>query len=46
MEVFNWLHARNADLFRDEDLDATASPLDWLKEGYDASRVALPARRL
>ena len=46
VEVFNWLHARNADLFRDEDRDATVSPLDWLKAGYDASRVALLARRL
>lgn len=46
VEVFNWLLARNADLFRDEDLDATVSPLDWLKAGYDASRVALLARRL
>ena len=46
VEVFNWLHARNADLFWDEDLDATVSPLDWLKAGYDASRVALLARRL
>ena len=46
VEVFNWLHARNADLSRDEGLDATVSPLDWLKAGYDASRVALLARRL
>lgn len=46
VEVFNWLHARNADLFRDEDLDATVSPLDWLKAGYEAARVALLARRL
>ena len=46
VEVFNWLYARNADLFRDEDLDVTVSPLDWLKAGYDASRVALLARRL
>ena len=46
VEVFNWLHARNADLFREEDLDVTVSPLDWLKAGYDASRVALLARRL
>lgn len=46
VEVFNWLHARNADLFRDQDLDDTVSPLDWLKAGYDASRVALLARRL
>ena len=46
VEVFNWLHARNDDLFRDDDLDVTVSPLDWLKAGYDASRVALLARRL
>lgn len=46
VEVFNWLHARNADLFRDEDLDATVSPLDWLKAGHEAARVALLARRL
>ena len=46
VEVFNWLHARNSDLFRDEDLDATVSPLEWLKAGYDAARVALLARRL
>ena len=46
VEVFNWLHARNADLFPDEDPDATVSPLDWLKAGYDASRVALLASLL
>lgn len=46
VEVFNWLHARNADLFRDEDLDATVAPLDWLRAGYDAAQVALLARRL
>ena len=46
VEVFNWLHARNADLLRNEDLDATVSPLDWLKAGYDASRVALLASLL
>lgn len=46
VEVFNWLHASNADLFADEDLDATVSPVDWLKAGHDASRVALLARRL
>ena len=46
VEVYNWLHATNADLFRDEDLDVAVSPLDWLKAGYDASRVALLARRL
>ena len=46
VEVFNWLHTRNADLFRDEDLDVTVSPLDWLRAGCDASPVALLARRL
>ena len=46
VEVFNWLNAGNSDLFRDEDLDATVSPLEWLKAGYDAARVALLARRL
>lgn len=46
VEVFNWLHARNADLFRDEEPDATVSPLDWLKAGYDAARVAVLIRRL
>ena len=46
VEVFNWLHARNADLFRDRDLDVTVSPLDWLRARCGASRVALLARRL
>ncbi len=46
VEVFNWLHARNADLFLDEDMGAIVSPLEWLRAGHDAAPVALLARRL
>ena len=46
VEVFNWLHARNADLILDEDGGATVSPIEWLKAGYDAGLVALLASRL
>ena len=46
VEVFNWLHGRNADLVPNEDSGAAVSPLDWLKAGHDAGFVALLARRL
>ena len=46
VEVFNWLQAKNADLFLDEDMSTSASPLEWLQAGHDATPVVLLARRL
>ena len=46
VEVFNWLRGRNPDLFLDEDMGITVSPLVWLKAGHDPAPVALLASRL
>ncbi len=46
VEVFNWLHGRSPDLFVDEQIGTTVSPLEWLKAGHDAAPVALLASRL
>ena len=46
VEVFNWLHGKNNDLFLDEDMGTTASPVEWLQAGHDAAPVALLASRL
>ena len=46
VEVFNWLHTRNADLFLDEESDVNVSPREWLRAGHNAAPVALLASRL
>ncbi len=46
VEVYNWYHLPNLDLFLDEDIDHTIRPLDWLKGGYDAERVVFLANRM
>lgn len=46
VEVYNWYHQPHVDLFLNEDIDATVSPLDWLKGGQDVERVVFLAARL
>lgn len=46
VEVYNWFHLPNVDLFLDDDIDNTVSPLDWLKAGHDVERVVILAGRL
>ena len=46
VEVYNWYHLPNPDLFPDEDVDEIASPLDWLKGGQDVEAALALARRL
>ncbi len=46
VEVYNWYHLPNLDLFLDENIDETIRPLDWLKGGYDAERVVFLANRM
>lgn len=44
--VYNWYHLPNVDLFLDDDIDNTFSPLDWLKRGHDIEQVVLVASHL
>jgi len=46
VEVYNWYHLPNLDLYLDEDIDHTIRPLEWLKGGYDAERVVFLANRM
>ena len=46
VEVYNWYHRPNVDLFLDKDIDDTVSPLDWLKGGQDVEQVVFLANRL
>ena len=46
VEVYNWLHLPNIDLFLDDNMDPTVSPLDWLKAGLDIDLAVLLAGRL
>ena len=46
VEVYNWYHLPNVDLFVHDDIDQTVSPLDWLKTGRDVERVVFLANRL
>lgn len=46
VEVYNWYHLPNVDLFLNDNIDATVSPLDWLKGGHDIDLLLLLARRL
>ena len=43
VEVYNWYHLPNLDLFLGDNIDDTIRPLDWLKGGYDAERVVFLA---
>ena len=46
VEVYNWLHLPNVDLFLGDDMDATVSPLDWLNDGRDLDLLLRLASRL
>lgn len=46
VEVYNWLHYPNVDLYVDNDMDQTVSPLEWLRSGKDPEVVELLAKRL
>ena len=46
VEVQTWYTQPHVDLFIGDDVDARVSPLDWLRSGGDASRVAQLARWL
>ena len=46
VEVYNWYHLPNVDLFLNDDIDDIVSPLDWLKGGQDVERLLLLADRL
>lgn len=44
--VYNWFHLANMDLFLDDDMDETVSPLEWLCNGHDPALVVILAERL
>jgi hypothetical protein len=46
VEVFNWYHLPNVDLFLNDDIDKIVSPLDWLKGGQAVEQLLLLAGRL
>ncbi|MGI9301611.1 MAG: hypothetical protein ACR2RB_02735 [Gammaproteobacteria bacterium] len=39
VEVYNWLHLPNDDLFLHDDMEDTVSPLDWLRSGQDTDLI-------
>lgn len=46
VEVYDWYTQPNSDLFAGEDVDATMSPLAWLRGGGDVKKLVMLARRL
>lgn len=46
VEVFNWYARPNPDLFVDDDIEKTVSPLDWLKAGLPEDAVVRLAKQL
>ncbi len=46
VEVQAWYTQSHVDLFLGDDVDARVSPLDWLRSGGEANRLAQLARRL
>jgi hypothetical protein len=46
VEVFTWYTTPNPDLFLDEDIEHTVSPLDWLKAGNPLAPVVRLAEQL
>jgi hypothetical protein len=46
VEIYNWYTTPNPDLYLDDDVDRTVSPLDWLKSGRPIERVVRLAATL
>ena len=46
VEVYNWYHLPHVDLFLNQDVDDTVSPLDWLQGGQDVESLLRLAARL
>jgi len=46
VEVYTWYTTPNPDLFLDDDVERTASPLAWLKAGNPVAPVVGLAERL
>ncbi len=44
--VYNWYHTANEDLLVDGDPDRLATPLDWLKAGYELDPLLRSAKHL
>jgi hypothetical protein len=46
VEVYNWYHQPHVDLFLNQDIEASVSPLEWLKGGQGVEVVVRLAARL
>jgi len=46
VEVYDWYTQPDPDLFLGDDVDATLSPLSWLRSGGDVKKLVMLARRL
>ncbi len=46
VEVYDWFTQPDPDLFVGDDVDATISPLSWLRSGGDVKKLVMLARRL
>ena len=46
VEVYDWYTRQNPDLFAGDDIDATMSPLSWLRGGGDVKKLVMLARRI
>lgn len=46
VEVHDWFTQPDLDLFMGDDVDATISPLTWLRSGGDFKKLTMLARRL
>lgn len=46
VEVYDWFTQPDPDLFVGGDVDATISPLSWLRSGGDVKKLVMLARRL
>lgn len=44
--IYNWIHMPNEDLFVDDEMESILTPLQWLIEGRDVTRVVMLAERL
>jgi len=46
VEVYDWFTQPDSDLFVGDDVDATMSPLSWLRSGGDVKKLVMLGRRL